>query len=123
MQKRPSYRRLIGPRRCKTKKKKKEKVAVEVVNYNRRFLDSIENVEYPEASRKRDQRVASGWERKLVETNDRNLADPFIELVAESWKVSTVFGFLEKKKQMLPSHLCDFYGILCTRALKWSLKL
>lgn len=59
-------RQLIGPpRRYKTKEKRvrkgeeKKGVTVEVVNYRRRFLDSIGNVEYPEACHERDQKAAS----------------------------------------------------------------
>lgn len=35
----------------------------------------------------------------MVEINDRNLVDPFIELVAESWKVPAVFSLHEKKEK------------------------
>lgn len=33
----------------------------------------------------------------LVETNDRDSADPFIELVVVNWKVLLIFGSLAKK--------------------------
>lgn len=51
----------------------------------------------------------------LVETNDRDSADPFIELVAVNWKVLLIFGSLAKKiknkKNKLPSvQLVAFTG-------------
>lgn len=88
------------------KKKGGEKREVTIVNYRRRFLDSIGNVEYPEVCLERDQKAASGARKatrslSFVETNDRDLADPFIELVARNWKVPLIFSYL--KKNILPS--------------------
>jgi len=66
---RADYRRLIGPARCKTRKKNERiekrkpphpsRITVELVNYRRRFLDSIGNVEYPGALLERDRQTAS----------------------------------------------------------------
>jgi len=71
----------------KEKKKEKKEVTVKVINYRQQFLDSIRNVEYPEVCLERDQRAASGaWKEMcslfLVEANDRDLVNPFIELAA-----------------------------------------
>lgn len=70
-------------------------------------------MEYPEACLERDQRAASGARKKtrslfLVETNDRVLVDPFIELVAGNWKVPLIFGFLEKKNKLPLAQLVAF---------------
>jgi len=82
MQKRPTIGSWLVYQ-CKKKKKQKKEVIVKVINYQQ-FLDSIRNVEYPEVCLERDQRAA--WKEmcslSLVEANDRDLVNPFIELAA-----------------------------------------
>jgi len=106
-----------GKRRRKQEKESPppSRITVELVNYHRRFLDSIGNVEYPGALLERDRRTASDVQREraremeraiegreeesvlaIVESNDL-AAWPFIELVAKSCKVPSYPRFLLEK--------------------------